>query len=73
MRLLLDQDVFASTRKALEEEDHDVLTASGADLSRAEDSQVLRAAHESGRLLVTRDRDFGRLVFLEEAHPGILY
>ena len=73
MRFLLDQDVFASTRRVLEQEGHDVLTASAADLSRAEDPQVLRAAHEDGRLLVTRDRDFGRLVFVEEAYPGILY
>lgn len=73
MRFLLDQDVYVATQKVLEAEGHDVLTARDADLSRAEDSQVLRAAHIEHRLLVTRDRDFGRLVFVEEAYPGILY
>jgi len=33
----------------------------------------LRAAHEAQRLLVTRDRDFGRLVFVEEAYPGVVF
>jgi len=73
MRLFLDQDVYAATRNVLEAEGHDVLTARDAELSRAEDSQLLRVAHEEGRLLVTRDRDFGRLVFVDDAYPGVLY
>jgi len=73
VRLLLDQDVFGSTRRELEADGHDVLTARQANLSRAEDSQLLGAAHDDERILVTRDRDFGRLVFVDAAYPGILY
>lgn len=63
MRLFLDQDVYDITRRLLEAQGHEVLTAREAGLSRAEDFRLLRAAHEDRRLLVTRDRDFGRLVF----------
>ena len=73
MKLLLDQDVYEAPRQALEAEGHDVLAAHRAGLSRAPDSRLLGAAHEDRRLLVTRDRDYGRLVFVDEAYPGILY
>ena len=73
MRLLLDQDVYRITHQVLLNAGHDVLTAQEANLSRAEDSVLLHEAHESERLLVTRDRDFGRLVFVEAADPGVLY
>src|SRR5437870_4848661 len=52
---------------------HEVVPVAQLGLSRAEDADLLRVAHEQGRLLVTRDRDFGGLVFVEGAGPGVIY
>lgn len=35
--------------------------------------ELLRVAHEQGRILVTRDRDFGALVFVQGGGPGVIY
>jgi predicted nuclease of predicted toxin-antitoxin system len=74
MKFLADQDVYASTvRFFLSGLGHDVVTAGQLGLAQAEDSELLRLAHEQGRLFVTRDRDFGALVFVQGSGPGILY
>ncbi|MCP3958776.1 MAG: hypothetical protein GY719_13065 [bacterium] len=73
MKLLLDQDVYFATQRFLREIGHEVVTASELGLSRAEDADLLRRAKELGRILVTRDRDFGRLVLLERLRHGVLY
>jgi predicted nuclease of predicted toxin-antitoxin system len=73
MRFLLDQDVYTATHRFLQAAGHEVTTAAEAGLSRARDAELLRQAHETGSLLVTRDRDYGRLVFLEESLEGVVY
>lgn len=73
MRLLLDQDVYAVTARFLANLGHDIVPAHQAGLSQASDDDLIRAAHEQDRLLVTRDRDFGALVFVRKLHGGILY
>jgi predicted nuclease of predicted toxin-antitoxin system len=52
---------------------HDVLTARQLGLAQAEDTELLRAAHGHGRIFVTRDRDFGALVFIQGSGPGVIY
>lgn len=52
---------------------HDVLRAADIGLSRAADEELLETAQKLGRLFVTRDRDFGRIVFLSRKRAGILY
>jgi predicted nuclease of predicted toxin-antitoxin system len=42
-------------------------------MARAEDEELLRIAQERGRIFVTRDRDFGSLVFLKGLGAGVLY
>ena len=42
-------------------------------MSRAVDEELLETARKLGRLFVTRDRDFGRIVFLNRKRAGILY
>ena len=42
---------------------HDVVSVAQLGLARAEDSELLRVAQQEGRIFVTRDRDFGALVF----------
>jgi predicted nuclease of predicted toxin-antitoxin system len=73
MRFLLDQDVYATTVRFLEQLGHDVVPVSQLGLSRASDEELLRVAQEERRLLVTRDRDYGALVFVELLGSGVLY
>jgi len=64
MRFLLDQDVYAATARFLSGLGHEVVLAAQLGLSQADDSDLLRIAHDQSRIFVTRDRDFGRLVFV---------
>ena len=73
MRFLADQDVYAVTVRLLRDLGNDTATAADLGLSRATDSDLLVVAQRQGRILVTRDRDFGGLVFLEHLGAGIIY
>lgn len=73
MRLLLDQDVYAITSRFLVGLGHDVVLAAQIGHSRADDWVLLRLAQEQDRILVTRDRDFGGLVFLKGLRSGVIY
>ncbi len=73
MKFLLDQDVYAATARFLEEAGHDVVRAAQIGLARAADEKLLRVAQEQGRILITRDRDFGALVFVNALGAGVLY
>ena len=42
-------------------------------LSRTSDEELLEAARAHGRLLVTRERGFSRMVFLNRLRAGVLY
>ena len=73
MRFFLDQDVYVVTAHLLTELGHDVLTAAGVGCSRASDEELLRRAIEDERIFVTRDRDFGNLVFIRNVGTGVIY
>lgn len=73
MKLLLDQDVYAVTARFLRSLGHDVVTAREIGCSQSLDSDLICKAQEQGRILVTRDRDFGHLVFVKGLNAGILY
>ncbi len=73
MKLLLDQDVYAATARFLSDLGHDTVPAAQVGLSQAEDEGLLRVAQEQDRVLVTRDRDFGNLVFVKRLGAGVLY
>ncbi len=73
MKFLLDQDVYAITARFLGALGHDVIRAVEFGLNRAPDEDILGQAQSSGRLLVTRDRDFGNLVFVRGLGCGVLY
>ena len=73
MKFLADQDVYAITIAFLRGLGHDVVPAAQLGLAQAEDLELLRVAHEQGRILVTRDRDFGALVFVQGSGPGVIY
>jgi predicted nuclease of predicted toxin-antitoxin system len=73
MRFLIDQDVYAVTTRFLRNLGHDVVTAAELGLSRAIDADLLRHARADHRIFVTRDRDFGRLVFAQNMGAGIIF
>ena len=73
MRFLLDQDVYATTARLLSDLGHDVILLAQIGLARADDEDLLRAAQNQSRLFVTRDRDFGGLVFVNALGSGVLY
>ena len=73
MKFLIDQDVYAITIKALKDGGHDVIPCSELGLSRAADETLLAKAKQMSRILVTRDRDYGTLVFAKQIVAGVLY
>jgi len=73
MKLLLDQDVYAITARFLASLGHDVVRVAQIGLSQADDSDLLKVAQEQGRIFVTRDRDFGGLVFVRGLGAGVIY
>jgi predicted nuclease of predicted toxin-antitoxin system len=73
MKFLLDQDVYAITARHLKAGKHDVITASERGRSRSTDLDLLKLAAAEGRVLLTRDRDFGELVFVRSSGTGVIY
>lgn len=73
MKFLTDQDVYASTIGVLVGLGHDVVPVAQLGLAQAEDAELLRVAQQQQRIFVTRDRDFGALVFVQSAGPGVIY
>lgn len=49
------------------------MTAVEADASRATDTELLQLSEKFDRILLTRDRDFGALVFQKKMKPGVVY
>jgi len=73
MRFLTDQDVYAASVQFLRNLGHDVATAAERGLSRSADSELLLLSHNDGRIFVTRDRDYGALVFVHSMSGGVIY
>jgi predicted nuclease of predicted toxin-antitoxin system len=73
MRFLLDQNVYGATERFLIDLGHDAVRISRVGLGRASDSELIRVASEEERILITRDRDFGNLVYLGEQKCGLIY
>jgi len=73
MKFLLDQDVYIATARFLRDLGHDVITAAQIGCSRAADSELLKIAQKQSRIFITRDRDFGGLVFVKKIGVGVIY
>jgi predicted nuclease of predicted toxin-antitoxin system len=72
MRVLLDSCVWAGVRDALVAVGHDVVWT-GDWAEDPGDEEILAFAHREARVLVTLDKDFGRLLFLQgRPHAGIV-
>jgi predicted nuclease of predicted toxin-antitoxin system len=73
VRLLLDQDVYEATARFLIDLRHDVVRVAELGMAQASDEENLKKALELNRVFVTRDRDYGNLVFVKGIKSGVLY
>ena len=73
VKFLLDQDVYGMTAKFLDSANYDVVSVAQLGLSRAKDTEVLSTAQSQSRILITRDRDYGNLVFVQSLGAGVIY
>lgn len=64
MKFLADQDVYGVTTRWLRGKGYDVVVARDLGLERASDGELLSKAQELGRVMLTRDKGFGALIFL---------
>ena len=72
MRFLLDVCVSSRSLIAfLTDQGHDVLSAVEVD-PLASDENLLLLAQQQDRILITEDKDFGRLIFLRKLPPGTI-
>lgn len=73
MRFLTDENCDFAIVRALRDAGHDVITVKDT-APGASDETVIRMTLDEDRILVTEDRDFGRLVFASDMDsPGVLY
>jgi len=64
MKILTDQDIYRLTVEKLKQWGHDVITAKELGMHKSSDEDLLKTSRKTGRLLITRDKDFGSLIFL---------
>ena len=73
LKLLLDENIGYLVLEELRKRDYDAKSILESNRG-TDDETVLRLASEEGRILVTLDRDFGRLVFLKsQRHVGVIF
>jgi predicted nuclease of predicted toxin-antitoxin system len=72
LRFLADESCDFAVVRALRSEGHDVLAVSEV-MDRSDDRELIDQASRERRILVTEDKDFGRLVFASHADsPGVI-
>jgi len=72
MRLLLDANVWYPAKPELQAAGHDVMAVEDIQPSMP-DPEVLHLANAEGRILITLDKDFGRLAVKHKLpHRGII-
>lgn len=57
----------------MEDAGHDVVLVAQIGLAKAQDEDILSKAQEQKRILLTRDRDYGNLVFVQRRGTGVIY
>ena len=66
MKFLLDQDVYNITYEFLIENNFDVLKVKEIGCERANDTDILKEGLKRSRIIITRDKDFGSLIFFSK-------
>lgn len=71
---LADENIHPNVTAYLRERGCDVATAAEISTPGAQDHQLLALAHDSGRIVLTHDSDFGRLAIADgQPFVGIIY
>lgn len=71
---LADENIHPDVIQFLREQEYDVLSVYESELGGETDTAVLRAAHQSGRIVVSHDSDFGALTFAQNVpFTGIVF
>jgi len=73
VKLLLDQDIYEVTARFLIGLEYDVVRVRELGMAQASDEENLKKALELNRVFVTRDRDYGNLVFVKQIKSGVLF
>ena len=72
--LLADENIHGDVVKALIAEGRDVLSVCALGLVSRPDVEIIRRAHADGRVVLSHDSDFGKLVIQDgEPFTGIVY
>jgi predicted nuclease of predicted toxin-antitoxin system len=73
VKFLLDESADFRLLKHLTDNGHDVTAISRAYPQSLSDMEVLNIAVQEQRILITRDRDFGELIFRQQQpHHGVI-
>lgn len=73
MRLLIDSSAWGGMISELVPAGHDVVAVADVWNDDPGDETILAYAHAEGRVIVTRDKDFGELAILQNRpHAGII-
>lgn len=73
MKALLDMPVSASLLSVLEARGHEGVHAHGTGMDLAPDEEILSLARREGRVVITADMDFPRMLALSAAEgPGLI-
>lgn len=73
MKFLLDMGLARSTAIFLRGQGYDAVHLREEGLQRLEDPQIIQKARTEGRIIVTHDLDFGRLVALSQSQlPSVI-
>ena len=66
MHFLTDQDVYQMKIDFLIELGHSVVAVREIGMHKTSDHELLKKAKKMNRIFITRDKDFGALIFLEK-------
>jgi predicted nuclease of predicted toxin-antitoxin system len=73
MRFLIDMPLSPTLARRLRQKGHDAVHAGEAGLDRASDGAILERARSEGRVILTADLDYPRLLALTQAQgPGLI-
>ena len=73
MKFLLDMGLAQSTATFLRSEGYDSVHLREEGLQRLPDEEIIQKARQEGRIILTHDLDFGRLMALSQQHlPSVI-
>ena len=74
MKFLLDENQSPRIAELMVEAGHDAIDVRDLDLRTSPDAEVLAAAREAGRVIISADTDLGKLLVATNAvEPSVLF